>query len=103
MAETTIEPAGKKKLNVKFCVLLPIVLVVTLFLWCVPVSFFGIDGLTVTQQRVIALFAFAALMWIFEVIPNWTTSLLVIVIRGSCCDALPRRFCPCYHGREIRP
>ena len=80
MAETTIEPAGKKKLNVKFCVLLPIVLVVTLFLWCVPVSFFGIDGLTVTQQRVIALFAFAALMWIFEVIPNWTTSLLVIVI-----------------------
>ena len=80
MAETTIEPAGKKKLNVKFCVLLPIVLVVTLFLWCVPVSFFGIDGLTVTQQRVIALFAFAALLWIFEVIPNWTTSLLVIVI-----------------------
>ena len=80
MAETTIEPAGKKKLNVKFCILLPIVLVVTLFLWCVPVSFFGIDGLTVTQQRVIALFAFAALMWIFEVIPNWTTSLLVIVI-----------------------
>ena len=80
MAETTIEPAGKKKLNVKFCVLLPIVLVVTLFLWCVPVSFYGIDGLTVTQQRVIALFAFAALMWIFEVIPNWTTSLLVIVI-----------------------
>ncbi len=80
MAETTIEPAGKKKLNVKFCVLLPIVLVVTLFLWCVPVSFFGIDGLTVTQQRVIALFAFAALMWIFEIIPNWTTSLLVIVI-----------------------
>ena len=80
MAETTIEPAGKKKLNVKFCVLLPIVLVVTLFLWCVPVSFFGIDGLTVTQQRVIALFAFASLMWIFEVIPNWTTSLLVIVI-----------------------
>ena len=80
MAETTIEPAGKKKLNVKFCVLLPIVLVVTLFLWCVPVSFYGIDGLTVTQQRVIALFAFAALMWIFEIIPNWTTSLLVIVI-----------------------
>ncbi|MBO6221312.1 MAG: anion permease, partial [Bacteroidales bacterium] len=80
MAETTIETAGKKKLNVKYCVLLPIVLIVTLFLWCVPVSFYGIDALTVTQQRVIALFAFAALMWIFEIIPNWTTSLLVIVI-----------------------
>ncbi|MBR5660755.1 MAG: SLC13/DASS family transporter [Bacteroidales bacterium] len=80
MAETTIETAGEKKLNVKYCVLLLIVLLVTLFLWCVPVSFFGIADLTVTQQRVIALFVFAALMWICEIIPNWTTSLLVIVI-----------------------
>ena len=69
-----------KKLNVKYAVLLPIVLVVTLFLCLVPVSFYGIDGLTVIQQRVIALFVFAALMWMFEIIPNWTTSLLVIVI-----------------------
>lgn len=69
-----------KKFNVKYCVLLPIVLAVTIFLWAVPVSFFGIDALTVVQQRVIALFVFAALMWMFEIIPNWTTSLLVIVI-----------------------
>jgi len=69
-----------KKINVKYCVLLPIVLLVTIFLWAVPTTFYGIDGLTATQQRVIALFAFAALMWIFEIIPNWTTSLLVIVI-----------------------
>ena len=69
-----------KKFDVKSWVFLPILLVVTLFLWCVPTSFFGIEDLTVTQQRVIALFAFAALMWIFEIIPNWTTSLLVIVI-----------------------
>ena len=68
------------KINVKYCVLLPIVLIVTLFLWCVPTSFFGIDALTVVHQRVIALFVFAALMWMFEIIPNWTTSLLVIVI-----------------------
>ena len=45
-----------------------------------PTSFFGIDALTVVQQRVIALFVFAALMWIFEIIPNWTTSVLIIVI-----------------------
>ena len=80
MAEKTIETAGKKKFNVKYCVLLPIVLLVTLFLWCVPTSFYGIDALTVSQQRVIALFAFAALMWMFEIIPNWTTSVLLIVI-----------------------
>ena len=69
-----------KKLNLKYCVFLPIVLLITIFLWAVPVTFFGIPDLTVVQQRVIALFAFAALMWIFEIIPNWTTSLLVIVI-----------------------
>ena len=80
MAENTIETAGKKKFNVKYCVLLPIVLLVTLFLWCVPTSFYGIDALTLSQQRVIALFAFAALMWMFEIIPNWTTSVLLIVI-----------------------
>lgn len=69
-----------KKFNVKYCVLLPIVLTITIFLWAVPVSFFGIEALTVVQQRVIALFVFAALMWMFEIIPNWTTSLLVILI-----------------------
>ena len=69
-----------KKINVKMCVLLPIVLAVTLFLWLVPVDFYGIEALTVVQQRVIALFVFAALMWMFEIIPNWTTSLLLIVL-----------------------
>ena len=69
-----------RKLNLKYCVFLPVVLAITIFLWAVPVSFYGIEALTVVQQRVIALFVFAALMWIFEIIPNWTTSLLVIVI-----------------------
>ena len=69
-----------KKFNLKYGVFLPLVLLITIFLWAVPVSFYGIEALTVVQQRVIALFVFAALMWIFEIIPNWTTSLLVIVI-----------------------
>ncbi|MBO4268542.1 MAG: SLC13/DASS family transporter [Bacteroidaceae bacterium] len=69
-----------KKQNVKFRVFLPVVLAVTLFLWAVPVDFYGIEALTVVQQRVIALFVFAALMWMFEIIPNWTTSLLLIVL-----------------------
>lgn len=70
----------KKKLNLKYCVLLPIVLLVSIFLWAVPTEFYGIEALTAVQQRVIALFVFAALMWMFEIIPNWTTSLLVIVL-----------------------
>lgn len=63
------QPA-KKDINVKNVILLPIVLLITIFLWIVPTSFFGIDALTVVQQRVIALFVFAALMWMFEIIPN---------------------------------
>ncbi|MGN0188734.1 MAG: SLC13 family permease [Candidatus Cryptobacteroides sp.] len=72
--------AQGKKFNVKLCVMLPIVLAITLFLWFVPSGFFGIDGLTVVEQRTIAIFVFAALMWMFEVIPTWTTSVLIIVI-----------------------
>lgn len=69
-----------KNFSVKYCVLLPIIIAVTLFLWLVPTSFFGIDTLTVVQQRMIAVFVFAALMWICEVIPAWTTSVVIIVL-----------------------
>ncbi len=40
--------------------------------WGVPIN--------TVQTRVIALFIFAALMWILEVIPIWTTSVLVITL-----------------------
>ena len=66
--------------SLKYCVVLPIVLILTILLWALPVEFYGIAGLTVVQQRMIAIFVFAALMWMFEIIPNWTTSLLVIVV-----------------------
>ncbi|MBQ6204284.1 MAG: SLC13/DASS family transporter [Prevotella sp.] len=55
-----------------------IVLVVTLFLWNAPADMFGIQNLTVIQQRIIAIFAFATLMWIFEVVPSWATSVGII-------------------------
>ncbi|MBQ7623395.1 MAG: SLC13/DASS family transporter [Bacteroidales bacterium] len=71
---------SKSNFSFKYCVLLPIVLIVTVVLWALPTASFGIEALTPVQQRVIALFVFAALMWIFEIIPNWTTSLLVIVM-----------------------
>ena len=71
---------SNSRFSVKYCVILPIVLILTILLWALPVDTFGIAGLTVVQQRMIAIFVFAALMWMFEVIPNWTTSLLVIVV-----------------------
>lgn len=45
-----------------------------------PTEIFGIPGLTPIQQRVIAIFVWAACMWIVEAVPAWTTSLLIIVI-----------------------
>ena len=57
-----------------------IVIVVTLFLWNAPTSMYGIDGLNVIQQRIIAIFAFATLMWIMEIVPSWATSVAIIVM-----------------------
>ena len=72
-------------MNVKRCLSFLVVCVVTFFLALVPTSFFGTDPVTsepiftLTQQRVIAIFVFTALMWILEVIPTWTTSVVAIV------------------------
>ena len=55
-----------------------IVAIVTLLLWNAPTEWFGIDGLTVIQQRIIAIFAFATLMWIMSVVSSWATSVAVI-------------------------
>ena len=63
---------------VKNVIRLGIVLVLTLFVWNMPSDWFGMEGITVVQQRLIAIFAFAMLMWIMEVIPAWATSVVVI-------------------------
>ena len=59
---------------------LAISVVLTLIAWFIPLDSFGIPGLTIIEQRVIALFIFAACMWISEAIPIWTTSVLVLVL-----------------------
>ena len=71
---------GSEKISYKKLIGLPIVILVTLLLFFVPTSFFGIDALTLTQQRTIAIFAFAALMWILEIIPAWATSIITMVL-----------------------
>ncbi|MBQ2674668.1 MAG: SLC13/DASS family transporter [Prevotella sp.] len=53
---------------------------VTLFLWNMPADWFGIQNLTVIQQRIIAIFAFATLMWVLEIVSSWATSVGIIVL-----------------------
>ena len=72
-------------MNLKRCLSFLVVCIFTFFLALVPTSFYGVNpdtGLpifTLTQQRVIAIFVFTAMMWILEVIPTWTTSVVAIV------------------------
>ena len=68
------------KFSVKHCVLLPLLLLVSIVLFAMPTEWFGIEGLTVVQQRTIALFVFAAFMWILEVVPAWATSIITMVL-----------------------
>ncbi|MBQ6062399.1 MAG: SLC13/DASS family transporter [Prevotella sp.] len=56
------------------------VAIVTLLLWNMPTEWYGIANLTIVQQRIIAIFAFATLMWILEVVPSWATSVAIIVL-----------------------
>ena len=50
------------------------VAIIVLVLWMLPTESFGIDGLTQIQQRIIAIFVYATLMWVFELVPAWATS-----------------------------
>lgn len=63
----------------KKTILQVLVVLITIVLWVIPTEWFGIDGLTVIQQRTLAIFVFAALMWLFEIIPAWATSVTTIV------------------------
>jgi len=78
---TTTNPVNLKK-----TIMLLFSLAVALFFWLVPRTFFGYadDGITpylsINEQRTVAIFVFAALMWITEAIPAWTTSVVTIVV-----------------------
>ncbi len=57
-----------------------VVLFITLIILMMPPTAFGIADLTVIQQRMIAIFVFAALMWMLEGVEAWVTSVLIIVV-----------------------
>ena len=53
---------------------------VTVIVWNLPSGVFGIDGLTVVHQRVIAIFVMAVMLWLTEAIPAWATSVTIIFV-----------------------
>lgn len=67
-------PLGIRTLKVSIAV------IVTLLLWFIPAASYGLNDVNAIEQRVIAIFAFAAFMWFFDAVPAWTTSLMVVVL-----------------------
>lgn len=78
MGEETNHLSGSFRVN-KFVELL-IAVAITVIIWNLPSDSFGIDGLTVVQQRVIAIFAMAIVLWLTEAIPAWATSVSIIFV-----------------------
>lgn len=68
------------KLNLKKCILFFVSIILTVIVWNLPSTFFGIDGLTTVQQRVIAIFVMAVMLWLTEAIPAWATSVTIIFV-----------------------
>ncbi|MDE6654219.1 MAG: SLC13 family permease [Muribaculaceae bacterium] len=71
-------PIGIKALKLIFAIAIP------LFFWIAPSSAYGLPGLSPVEPRVLAIFVFAALMWLFDAVPAWTTSLAVVVLLLFC-------------------
>lgn len=55
-------------------------LLIPMLVLMLPTTAFPFEGLTVIQQRVIAIFLLAALLWVFEPIPIYSTSVVIIVL-----------------------
>lgn len=71
-------PIGVKVIKLFFAIAIP------LFIWITPSALYGLPGLNPVEHRVLAIFVFAALMWLFDVVPAWTTSLVVVVLLLFC-------------------
>ncbi len=56
------------------------IIAITMIIALLPTESFGIEGLTAIHQRIIALFVFAALMWLTETMPSWVTSMVVVTV-----------------------
>ncbi len=70
--------------NIRKFVLFAVTALITLIVWNLPSSAFGIEGLTIVQQRVIAIFVMAVLLWLTEAIPAWATSVTIIFVLLFC-------------------
>ena len=87
-----VKELKSKALNMKNVLSFVFTLIATIVVWNLPTDSFGIDGLTVVQQRIIAIFVFATLSWLTEAIPAWATSLVIIMTMCEVARCAPFSF-----------
>jgi sodium-dependent dicarboxylate transporter 2/3/5 len=56
-----------------------VAVILPLMVWFAPVHMLPLEGMTVVEQRLLAIFVMAALFWVLEPIPVFATSLLIVV------------------------
>ena len=78
--QETVKKVLSGDFNRKKALMFLITALLTICVWNLPISYFGIDGLTVVQQRVIAIFVMAVMLWLTEAIPAWATSVVIIFV-----------------------
>ncbi len=64
----------KKSIKILLSIALPLIILL------LPIGIIPLEGITVVEQRVIAIFFFAAIFWILEPIPIYATSLMIILL-----------------------
>ena len=68
------------KVSVMLWVKAAIMIIVPVVISLIDPSAMGLEGITSSQQQMLAIFFFAALSWIFELYPAWVTSIIVLAI-----------------------
>ncbi|MDR1338685.1 MAG: SLC13 family permease [Prevotellaceae bacterium] len=69
-----------KKYRVKTLLTLSIACLAFFGVWFAPPEMLQLGDISVVEQRVVAIFVLAVLMWVMEVVPSWCTSVLVITL-----------------------
>lgn len=78
--QETVKKVLHGDFNKKKALMFLLTALVTITVWNLPAEVFGIDGLTVIHQRVIAIFVMAVMLWLTEAIPAWATSVGIIFV-----------------------
>lgn len=80
LVESYHQKKGQHRFKLTGYVKALIAAIISIFIASMPTEWLGIEGINAVEQRIVAIFLFAAIMWLSEAIPSWCTSVLIIVV-----------------------